>query len=307
MDNSLILSHLPHSVAYHASVLEMRQRPAPPEPGEIADAVCRAEREHARAVWETIHTARRLADDTATVLGRNVSVASFWSDEYPPALRALEEPPWNLFYKGKLPREAPRTLAVVGSRRPDAYGVRLVSEFLPRLTTRGLQVVSGLAHGIDSLAHHYATESGMPNFAVLGSGVDVLYPADNNELAARVLDSGGGLLSELPPGTQPRAMHFPRRNRIISGLADVVWVVQGAGRSGSLHTARAAVAQGKTVAAVPSSVFSELSQIPNRLIYDGACTVLRADDLDHLLQTHARDAIPANLAPQRQQLPLEGL
>lgn len=295
MDNSLVLSHLPWSFAYNHELEFLKRRSGAPEPAELADLFQKRGVE-ARLAWETIHTARRMSEATANRLGRDISAASFWSEQYPRALREIPSPPWNIFYLGELPAPEP-TLAVVGSRKPDSYGSRLVAEFLTRLATRPLQLVSGLAYGIDSLAHLRSCDAGIRNFAVMGSGADVIYPSAHCALAERILAGGGGILSELPPGTPPAPMHFPRRNRIISGLADVVWVVQGAALSGSYHTARHALNQGKTVAACPCDIFSDLSQIPNRLIFEGAQILLRPQDLDSLLERPIHD--------QRQQMPFD--
>ena len=286
MDNSFILSHLPQRLTSSDEVAKLCNESSPPTAAAIAEAIAESGRASVAEAWLRIQDAQHAAEQTLQSLKRHrISAVGFWSNEYPNRLRFIPHPPWTLFFIGALPQELP-TLAVVGSRYPNNYGEEVLGRTVPKLATRPLQIVSGLAYGVDSLAHFHACESKIPNFAVLGCGVDVLYPPGHEELAQRILDSGGGILSEYPPETQPRAWNFPRRNRIISGLANLVWIVQGSIKSGSLHTAKHALAQDKIVAATPGEVFSELSELPNRLIYDGAFPVHSAEDIDLLLSGH---------------------
>lgn len=282
MENSLVLSHLPGRYSHHEALKFLKERDDVPAILEIADALCAAGVPVTLA-WNMLDSARRAAGLTTRVLGRfDIHAVDFWSAHYPLPLRTLERPPWVLFFRGQLPSRIP-TLAIVGTRRPNGYGIEVLCSTVPKLKTDPLQIVSGLAYGIDSAAHFYACETGIRNFAVLGSGIDVLYPPDHAELAHRIVSGGGGLLSEFPPGTRPLTGNFPRRNRIISGLADVIWVVQGAAKSGSLHTVKHALDLGKTVATTPGDIFSELSELPHRLLFEGAHSVTRPDDLDLLL------------------------
>jgi DNA processing protein len=282
MENSLILAFIPHSYSHHKSLAFAKERAEPPESLEIAAALTKLGLD-ATAVARMLERARVRATITATAIAqKKIRAVTYWSTEYPGGLRDLPYPPWNLFFIGELPSRRP-TLAIVGTRKPNRYGYEVLAATIPFLRTRPMQIVSGLARGIDALAHAEACESEIPNFAVLGTGVDVIYPEGHERLAARILDAGGGLLSEFPPGTPPFARNFPWRNRIISGLADVVWIAQGTPRSGSLHTAAHALDQGKSVAVTPGDVFSELSALPNRLLAEGAHPVLRAEDLDGLL------------------------
>lgn len=297
MENSLVLGHLPDKLSYHTALSFIRGLDEAPKISRLADALCAAGFSP-RLAWSKLTSARRKAEVTWEALssqGRKVHAVDFWSAHYPPALKYLAEPPWVLYFSGNLPRHAPiPTLAVVGSRRPTPYGAEIVADILPGLRTRPLQLVSGLAYGIDSLAHRWACECGIPNFAVLGSGPDTIYPPEHDRLAARILEGGGGWISELPPGTPPLRIHFPWRNRIIAGLADVAWIVQGTAKSGSLHTAKHALEQGKTVAATPGDIFNELSELPNRLLFEGAQIIVQAKDLDGLLTSvnHAVWASP---------------
>lgn len=287
MVESLLLSYLPKALSHHKDLRVIRDQPEPPPYREVSALLARLGNDP-RQVWETTFTARQLAAQCERLLlDRGIGCVSYWSAEYPAALREIEYPPWNLFYLGRLPDSNSRTLAIVGTRRPDDYGIGVLRAIVPKLNHRSLQIVSGLALGIDAAAHYFACETGIPNFAVLGSGIDQLYPAANTQLAQRILATGGGILSELPPGSPPRAENFPWRNRIVSGLSELVWVVQGTAKSGSVHTVDHAARQGRPVAATPGSIFSELSDVPNRLIYDGAQTILRAEDLDMALDRQA--------------------
>ena len=190
--------------------------------------------------------------------------------EYPERLRKLERMPGGLYVLGTLPKDSSKSVAVVGARACSAYGRQEAIRFSRALAARGVQIISGLAYGIDAWAHHGALEWGGKTFAVLGSGVDVCYPRANYPLYRRILQEGGGILSEFEPGTRPEPWHFPIRNRIISGLADLVLVIEARSRSGSLITADYALEQGKSVYAVPGRTGDELSEGCNELISQGA-------------------------------------
>jgi DNA processing protein len=167
----------------------------------------------------------------------------------------------------------------VGSRRPSPYGEAVAERLATDLATAGAVVVSGLALGIDAAAHEGALAGRGCTLAVLGTGVDVVYPSSNAGLAARILDSGGALVSRFPDGTPPRRPHFPLRNGVIAALSDIVVVVEAAGNSGALITAEAALALGKDVMAVPGSIFSPLSVGCHQLLKDGAALVQNARDV----------------------------
>ena len=190
--------------------------------------------------------------------------------EYPEKLRQYEDMPGCLYVKGALPSGEKPAAAVVGARMCSAYGRIQAFRYARVLSEAGVQIISGLAWGIDSEGHKGALEGGTSTFAVLGNGVDICYPAGNRGLYQRILRQGGGICSEYPPGARPRKYSFPARNRIISGLADLVLVVEAKAKSGSLITAQWALEQGKAVFALPGPVNEELSMGCHRLIYDGA-------------------------------------
>ena len=192
------------------------------------------------------------------------------SKEYPMRLKKLSGMPKELYVIGNLPEDHAPTAAVVGARMCSDYGKRQAHCYAKVLAEYGIQVISGMALGIDTQGHLGALEAQKPTYAVLGSGVDVCYPAANRKLYNQILETGGGIISEFPPGMPPKAGHFPARNRIISALADVVLIVEARERSGSLITAGFALDQGKAVYALPGQVDQSLSQGCNQLIFDGA-------------------------------------
>lgn len=198
--------------------------------------------------------------------------------EYPELLAALSGAPERLWVQGTL-LPAAMAVAVVGSRRPTPYGRRMARRLAGGLARAGVVVVSGLARGIDAEAHQAALEAGGRTWAVLGSALDQIYPAENIPLAGRIVASGGAILSELPPGTGPRRAHFPARNRIVSGLSWAVVVVEGDVRSGSLITARWAADQGREVLAVPGPADSAMSAGPLELLRAGARPAAEAADI----------------------------
>jgi len=201
---------------------------------------------------------------------------------YPPRLAAISDPPFVLYCRGlPLLADAP-TVAVVGSRRSTAYGLAVAEALGRDLARAGVWVVSGLARGVDSAAHRGALEAGGRTLAVLGSGLDRLYPPEARALA-REIARHGTLLSEFPPATEPLPGNFPARNRIISGLSQAVVVVEGDLRSGALITADLAAEQGREVMAVPGPVTSEASRGPHSLLRDGAALVESAADVLEVL------------------------
>lgn len=187
---------------------------------------------------------------------------------YPSRLRPLKDMPKLLYYRGSLPEEMP-TAAIVGSRLCDYYGHMQAFEFGRALAAAGVQIVSGMAVGVDSYALEGALHAGGKVAAVLGCGVDICYP-QGNEVLYREIMRRGGILSELPPGTPPLRCNFPLRNRIISALADIVLVIEAKMKSGSLITADFALEQGRTVFALPGRVGDALSDGCNYLIAQGA-------------------------------------
>lgn len=203
---------------------------------------------------------------------------------YPPLLREIADPPITLYVKGDWPAcfEAP-CIAVVGSRRCSTYGEN-ASTFLARdLATRGICVVSGLARGIDSAAHRAAIEGKGKTIAVLGTGINQVYPKENARLVERILENGGAVISQFPLETPPLRDNFPYRNRLISGLSLGVLIVEASEKSGSLITARLAMEQNREVFAVPGNISSKNSFGTNYLIKSGAKLVQQWQDVVHEL------------------------
>jgi DNA processing protein len=227
-----------------------------------------------------------------------VRVLTQQDGDYPQLLQHIADPPPVLYLRGELCPEDDPSVAIVGTRRPTVYGRQAAELFARGLAQHGVTVVSGLARGVDTYAHQAALEGGGRTIAVLGSGLDIIYPAENRRLAAEVSERGA-LVSEFPLGTQPDGMNFPRRNRIISGLSAACLVVEAGDTSGALITAEFALEQGRDVFAVPGNIFSPASRGPNRLITDGAKPACRVEDIleeleieTAVVQREAREAIP---------------
>jgi DNA processing protein len=191
------------------------------------------------------------------------------SDDYPPLLRQIPDPPLVLYVRGDVQVLAQHALAIVGTRKPSAYGSQVAHRLARDLAERQLVIISGLARGIDSCAHRGALEGKGKTVAVQGRGMDAIYPSENRKLAEKIIENGA-ILSEFPLGTGPTPENFPIRNRIISGLSLGVMVVEGAEYSGSLITARLALDQNREVFAVPGNITSAQSFGPNHLIKQGA-------------------------------------
>ncbi len=205
--------------------------------------------------------------EEATKLG--CSLIAFASEEYPPRLREIPDPPLVLYVRGDAQVLSQPAVAIVGSRRPSAYGLQIARRLARDLAERKVVIVSGMARGIDSAAHHGALEGKGKTVAVQGRGMDGIYPAENKRLAEKIMESGA-VISEFPLGTSPAPENFPIRNRIISGLSLGVMIVEAAEYSGSLITARLALEQNREVFAVPGNVTSPQSFGPNHLIKQGA-------------------------------------
>jgi DNA processing protein len=209
---------------------------------------------------------------------RGHSVVTLADAEYPRALLEIPDPPILLYASGRLELLSRPALAIVGSRNASAQGLRTAQQFAEAFSAAGLTIVSGLALGIDAAAHRGALRASGSTIAVLGTGVDIVYPRQHKELAAEIEDRGL-LLSEFPLGAPAAAHHFPRRNRLISGLTRGCLVVEAALASGSLITARSAAEQGREVFAVPGSIHSPLSKGCHALIKQGAKLVESAEDV----------------------------
>ena len=197
---------------------------------------------------------------------------------YPALLKTIYDPPPYLYVRGEIREEDSTAVAIVGSRNASAYGLSMTRRLARDLARQGLTIVSGLARGIDTAAHKGALEAGGRTIAVLGSGVDVVYPWENRRLAEEVAKNGA-VISECPLGAQPEACNFPARNRIISGVSLGVVIMEASYRSGSLITARLALEQGREVFAVPGNVDAPGSKGTNRLIKEGAKVVTNLNDI----------------------------
>ena len=224
-----------------------------------------------RAGWDAEESSHELKE-------RGITFISAEHEDFPERLKQIYDCPFGIFYRGRLPEKNGKTAGIVGARRCSSYGKQMAECLAASLAGCGVQIISGMAWGIDGYAQTAALDAGGESFAVLGSGVDVCYPAGNRNLYHR-LEKEGGILSEYPPGREALALHFPMRNRIISGLSDVLLVIEAKERSGSLITADQAIEQGKDVYAVPGRIGDPLSAGCNRLISQGAGIVLSENEL----------------------------
>lgn len=207
---------------------------------------------------------------------RGISFVSVEDDFFPERLRDIPDCPYGLYYIGKLPPEDLPSVAIIGARNCSGYGREQARIFAEKLALRGISVVSGMARGVDGIAGRSAVLAGGLSFAVLGCGVDVIYPTENTELYY-MLREKGGILSEAHPGAEPRTQLFPRRNRLISGLADAVLVIEARRRSGTVITVDAALEQGREIFALPGRVSDALSDGCNLLISQGAAIACSPD------------------------------
>lgn len=223
-----------------------------------------------------VETHQKESDPQETVYKNRqlgIQFTSCEQSDYPKLLRSIRDFPYGIFYKGRLPAEEKKQIAVVGARVCTHYGKHLAEQLVGQIAQAGGEVVSGAAYGIDGAAQWAALSAGGASFAVVGGGVDCRYPRANDRLYDR-LEKEGGVLSEFPPGTKPLRYHFPLRNRIISGLSEIVTVIEAKHGSGSLITADYALEQGRTVLAVPGRLDDELSRGCNELIAQGAGVIL---------------------------------
>ncbi len=212
----------------------------------------------------------------------NIQTVSLWSKDYPVLLKETYDPPLILFYRGNLSALQTRhLLAVVGSRKISAYATGVMPELLEPVIKQGVAIVSGLAYGVDQLAHQLALKNHGLTIGVLGCGLSwqVFYPQSNLNLAKKMLEQGGVLLSEFPPATAVKPFNFPRRNRLISGLAQAVLIVEASAKSGALITAAYGLEQNKEILALPQNIQSANALGVNRLIQQGAKMVLTTDDI----------------------------
>lgn len=218
-----------------------------------------------------------------------VRVVTLWDDDYPPRLSQVDyDPPAMLYVRGNADLLTTEALSIVGTRSFTPYGEKVVTEIVEGLAGSGLTIVSGLASGIDGLAHAAAISSGLPTLAVFGCGVERIYPPSNAELGRKILESGGAFVSEFAFGTEPHRGNFPRRNRIIAGLSRGTLVVEAGERSGALITALIAADLGREVMSVPGSVHNHKSRGCHALIREGATLVENAAQVLRILRVGAK-------------------
>jgi DNA processing protein len=231
------------------------------------------------------------------------SVVTRIDPEYPPMLREIADPPLVLHVRGDVSLLAKPSVAIVGSRRASPYAINVAHHLAETLTSIGIVIVSGLARGIDGAAHVATLEAQGKTIAVLGTGIDIIYPRSHTRLFKRI-EKDGLIATEFPPGSPPKPEHFPIRNRVISGLTQGTVIVEATSKSGSLITARMAAEQGREVFAVPGSIFAAGSEGTHRLIQSGAKLV---HDINDILEE-----LPGNLrltetAPEEPASPLREL
>jgi DNA processing protein len=214
----------------------------------------------------------------AEILKKGIKILTIKDKNYPKLLKEIFDPPFLIYLKGEIKSKDDFSLAIVGSRRPTNYGREVTESLTQALVYQGFTIVSGMARGIDSVAHKATLEAGGRTIAVLGSGVDVIYPPENKKLYEEI-SQNGAVISEFPLGTQPAPYNFPQRNRIIAGLSLGVLVTEAAEKSGALITAGFAGEFGREVFAVPGPIYSKLSVGTSALIKDGAKLVYKVEDL----------------------------
>jgi DNA processing protein len=230
-------------------------------------------------------------DELAKVLQANARIISLNDPEYPPRLKEIYDPPVILFVKGSVELLSAAGIAMVGTRHPTPYGSGMAERLATDLAARGLVIISGMARGIDTASHRGAIATKGKTIAVLGTGIDVMYPKENTRLAEQILALGGSIISEFPVGTSPVPQNFPIRNRIISGMSVGVLVVEAAEYSGTRITSRCALEQNRDVYAVPGNVTNKNSWGPNTLIKQGAKLVATWEDVWEELPTDIQLAL----------------
>ena len=257
----------------------------------------------ARTIQSFVETRDRLDLDKvlAEAIASGVTILTWTSPDYPELLSQISAPPPVLFVRGQLEPVDQWAIAVVGTRRLSAYGKVIARELVTGLVANGITIVSGMARGIDAIAHRTALEMNGRTIGVLGSGLDELYPPEHKQLADQIVKGQGAVMSEYALGTLPDGRNFPARNRVISGLSLGVVVIEAGERSGALITSRFAVEQDREVFAVPGNINSPVSIGTNRLIQQGAKLVTGIDDiLDELNlrqvpeQTEFLSVVPAS-------------
>lgn len=259
---SLLCAYHSAEAVYRAGEKELEKRMGKALAKKVADA---------KKGWEVEAEYRRLQES-------GIRFVPFWQEDYPKRLLSIPGKPVGIYVRGELPSAQRKAVAVIGTRNCSPYGVYAAKEFASVLAKAGVEIISGMARGIDSIGQQAALEAGGRSFAVLGCGVDVCYPQSSRRLY-RDLQERGGVLSAYPPGTVPKAELFPPRNRIISGLSDAVLVVEASLKSGTMITVDMALEQGREVYVVPGRLTDRCSDGCNRLIWQGAGIVLSPEDM----------------------------
>ncbi len=241
--------------------------------------------EKSRYSWDFEMEARKLQE-------KGIRFIPYTDPDFPARLRDIPDPPFSLYVKGELPNPVVPSVAIIGARMCSDYGRYMARQFGRGLALSGVQVISGMARGIDGLAQHAALSAGGKSFGILGCGVDICYPEENRDVYEE-LQKNGGIISEFPPGMEPVSKFFPMRNRIISALSDILLVVEARQKSGTSITVDTALEQGREVLAVPGRVTDRLSDGCNYLISQGAGVAISIEDvLDRLHQISGRACAP---------------
>lgn len=228
------------------------------------------------------------------LIKKNINTVVITDDNYPKRMKEYDDSPYMLFYKGNIEKlNAEHNVAIVGARNCTSYGVNVTNTICEHLCNNNINLISGMARGIDTVAHSAFIKNHIYNCAVLGSGLDIIYPKENSSIYNELIENGC-IISQFLPGTEPLAFNFPIRNRIIAALCDVLIVVEAGLKSGSLITAGAALDQGKDVIAVPGNIFSSQCKGTNKLIKDGAYIFTDINDIFDLLNLKNANKIKYN-------------
>jgi len=250
-----------------------------------------------RALARRITSERDFEEEIQLQLSRlnksDARIVTFWDKEFPENLKKIYDPPVMLFVRGQLSSSDKYSIAVVGTRNPTSYGKHVAERFSAELAEHGIVVVSGLARGVDTVAHVTTVRSGGTTIAILGSGVDVIYPSENKRLAEQILESGA-IISEYYMGSKPDAVNFPRRNRIISGISLGTIIIETDVNGGAMITASFALDQNREVFAVPGQVFERKSRGTSKLIKEGRAKLVEdisdvVEELRYKLRPILRD------------------
>ena len=246
------------------------------EPSELRQASCLSEKQ--AEVLVSSRDEDQLNDWIIELEEKEIEFYSYWHPRYPRLLKAIADPPLGIYVRGELPDSDIDTVAIIGARKCSRYGAAVAYEIAKDLGRTNVVVVSGMARGIDSEGHRGILDGGGKTIAVLGCGVDICYPPENQELMERIAENGC-IISEFPPGMPPVSGNFPARNRIIAGLSKMVVVVEAGKKSGTLITADLALDYGRDVFVVPGNVTSALSKGTNELIKQGCPIITEGNDI----------------------------